>query len=71
MIRLSAPVADKRLRECWRGEGERDAIVTSVLFTVIRYFPVDGAPSALGGLSLGGSKEARAASKYLNPPKHH
>ena len=25
---------------------------------------------ALGSLSLGGSKEARAASKYLYPPKH-
>ena len=25
---------------------------------------------ALGGLSLGGSKEARQASKYLYPPKH-
>ena len=24
-----------------------------------------------GSLSLGGDKEARAASKYLNPPKHH
>ena len=24
----------------------------------------------LGSLSLGGTKEARAASKYLNPPKH-
>ena len=26
---------------------------------------------ALGGLGFGGTKEARAASKYLNPPKHH
>ena len=26
---------------------------------------------SLGSLSFGGSKEARAASKYLNPPKHH
>ena len=25
----------------------------------------------LGGLGFGGSKESRAASKYLNPPKHH
>ena len=25
---------------------------------------------SLGSLSIGGSKEARAASKYLNPPKH-
>jgi hypothetical protein len=26
---------------------------------------------SLGSLSLSGDKEARAASKYLNPPKHH
>ena len=26
---------------------------------------------SLGSLGFGGSKEARAASKYLNPPKHH
>ena len=26
---------------------------------------------ALGGQGFGGTKEARAASKYLNPPKHH
>ena len=26
---------------------------------------------SLGGLSIGGTKEARADSKYLNPPKHH
>lgn len=26
---------------------------------------------SLGGLSLGGTKEARADSKYINPPKHH
>jgi len=26
---------------------------------------------SLGSLSLGGTKEARADSKYLNPPKHH
>ena len=26
---------------------------------------------SLGSLSLGGSQEDRAASKYLNPPKHH
>ena len=25
----------------------------------------------IGGQSLSGNKEARAASKYLNPPKHH
>lgn len=25
---------------------------------------------SLGGLSLSSNKEARAASKYLNPPKH-
>lgn len=25
----------------------------------------------LGSLSFGGTPEARAASKYLNPPKHH
>ena len=27
--------------------------------------------SLIGGLSLKSDKEARAASKYLNPPKHH
>jgi len=26
---------------------------------------------SLGTMSLGGTPEARAASKYLNPPKHH
>ena len=26
---------------------------------------------ALGSTGWGGTKEARAASKYLNPPKHH
>ena len=26
---------------------------------------------SLGSLSMGGTPESKAASKYLNPPKHH